>query len=191
MSIKKGLGAIQEAVKNSTHQLKLKDGESAVIRLIQPLDEIVSVWEYTEQFGGQWHTITALPKEEDPLRAAGKKASFRSYLVVLDKRDDKVKIFKASKTVGQQILGLVEEYGDLTKRDFKITRSGEKLNTTYQFFPRDPEEMDFSKYDIPNTEEMVETMSREAILALMNSGGTVTDNPAGGTSTTENGGFPF
>lgn len=180
MSIKKGFAAIREANNSSTQQLKLKDGESTVIRFLQIPDEIISVWEYTIQANGQWHTVTALDKNEDPLYAAGHKASFKSYLVVLDKSDNRVKIFKASKTVGTQLMGLLEEYGSINDRDFKISRTGEKLKTTYQFFPRDREEMDLSQYEsqIPDVEEMVRPQTRDSILSLMNGMDAITNTPA-------------
>jgi hypothetical protein len=191
MTIMKGYEAIKEAQNSSTPRLKLKDGESAVIRFLQKPEDIISVYEYTVQINGKWRTIIALPKEECPLYAAGHKPSFKSYLVVLDRSDDKVKIFKASKSVGRQLLGLIEEYGDITARDFKILRQGEKLKTTYQFFPKDMEEIDFEKYadQIPDLEEMLKPMSREQLVALMSGIDTVTDVDE--KSSDSDDGFPF
>lgn len=180
----KGLGAVKEANKNSVNNLKLKDGQSAVVRVLSPADEIVSVYEHVKQFNGQWKTVTCIGKNDCPLCQSGDYASFKSYLVVADRNDnDKVKIFKASKRVGMQLIGLVEEYGDLTKRDFKITRQGNDVNTTYQFFARDPQDFDFESVQLPEVEKMVEPMTRDAILALMNGGGEVTnvDNSNGST----------
>ena len=197
-TVGKGLGFIQDNATKSNQNLKIKNGESAVVRFLQKPEDIVGVWEYTEQINGKWQTITALPKEECPLFAAGKRAGFKTYLVVLDRSDDKVKIFKASKTVARQLIGLIEEYGDITARDFKIQRTGEKLDTTYQFFPRDPSPMDLAPYadQIPDVEEMVKPMTREAILALMNGMDTVTDAPpagstAGAGSFTKDESYPF
>lgn len=193
MTIQKGLGAIADANKGSANYLKLKDGESTVIRFIQDPSEIVSVWEYSIQVGGKWRNVTALPKGECPLFAAGKRAGFKSYLIVHDKTDDKVKIFKANKDVGQQILGLIEEYGDLNGRDFKILRQGEKINTKYQFFARDKSEFDFEAVaeQIPNIEEMVAPMTAEAMKAMMNGLDQVTDAPAGGEGAKTGNDFPF
>jgi hypothetical protein len=196
MSIQRGLGAIADANKGSAAYLKLKDGESTVVRFLQPTEEIVSVWEYSIQIDGKWRNVTALPKGECPLYAAGKKPSFKSYLLVYDFTDQKVKIFKANKDVGKSIIGLVEEYGDLTARDFKILRQGEKINTTYQFFAKDKSEFDFDAVseNIPNVEEMVKPMTRDAIIAMMAGMDAVTDaNP--NTNETAGGGkkddFPF
>lgn len=49
-------------------------------------------------------------------------------------------------------IGLAGEYGDLTKRDIKIKRSGAKgsLKTTYQYFPKDSSEM-----EIPEPQNLV------------------------------------
>lgn len=168
MSIYKGLSAVQEVDSSFTPMLKLKNGESAEIRILVPADEIISVWEYTFQAGGRWYTITQPPnREDDPLYKAGMKASFRSYIPVYNRTEERVQIFKASKTVGLQLLGLVQEYGDLTSRDFKILRQGEKLNTTYQFFPRDPSPFDFDSVEIPDIEKMVAPKSKEEILAIL------------------------
>lgn len=172
----KGLGAIKEVMNKSTQNLKIADGEHAVVRILTPADEIIGLYEHTEQFNGNWRTVTCLGKSDCPLCQAGKRGGFKAYLVVADRTDgDKVKIFKASKTVTKQLLGLVEEYGDLTKRDFKIARSGQKLETTYQFFPRDPQEYVLPEgAELPNIEELVAPMAKDAILALMN-GGSVAD----------------
>lgn len=173
----KGLGAIKKAADDSAQILKLKNGESKVIRILTPPEEIISVWEHVEQLGGSWKTVTCLGKDQCPLCKVGKKASFKSYIAVLDKDDNKVKIMKASKKVGVQLLGLQEEYGDLRSRDFKLTRQGDGLDTTYQFFPRDKQAFDFSEYEdkLPNFENIVKPLSKEEILALMNDGHVSTD----------------
>lgn len=200
MAIQKGLGAIRDAANNSTTMLKIKPNESAVVRILTPAEEIISVWEYTLEINGQWQTITALPRNEDPLQGSGNKPGFKSYLEVYDYTDKRVKILKASKTMGTQLIGLIEEYGDLTKRDFKIARQGEKLNTTYQFFARDPQPFT-EKVERLNIEALIEdqTLTRDAILALMNTIGNVTDAPSGDASNSGNQGggsknnddFPF
>lgn len=173
----KGLGAIKEAASGSTEMLKLKSGDSKVIRILTPTDEIISVWEHVEQLSGGWKTVTCLGKNECPLCKAGKKASFKSYIAVLDRDDNKVKLLKASKKVGVQLLGLQEEYGDLRGRDFKIYRQGDKLDTSYQFFPRDPSPCDFDAYELPDIEAMVQPKTKEEILDLM-AGGMVSGDSA-------------
>lgn len=175
MYVGKGLGAIKEANEGGTSYLKLADGESTIVRLVLPIEEVESIYEHTEQFNGRWTNIRCLGKDNCPICKAGKNASFRSYLVVYDRKDGKVKVFKASKTVGKTIVGLAEEYGDLTKRDFKITRSGSSLKTIYQFFPRDPEAFDTSELELPNIEELIQPKSVEEIVALMTSTGEVSD----------------
>ncbi|MDM5335705.1 hypothetical protein QUF84_00140 [Fictibacillus enclensis] len=91
MTIAKGLGAIADVNKGGANYLKLKDGESTVIRFIQNPEDIVSEWEYSIQVNGMWRNVTALPKDECLLFAAGKRAGFKSYLIVHDQADDKVK----------------------------------------------------------------------------------------------------
>lgn len=197
MAIQKGLGAIRDAANNSTTMLKIKPNESVVVRILTPANEIISVWEYTLEINGQWQTITALPRNEDPLQGTGHKPSFKSYLEVYDYTDKKVKILKASKTMGTQLLGLIEEYGDLTKRDFKIARQGEKLQTTYQFFARDPHPFT-EKVERLDIEALIEsqTLTADAIRNLMGGIGQVSDAPSGdagnsGGSKNNNDDFPF
>lgn len=164
----KGLDAIKEANKNSVSILKLKDGESTEIRIIQPLDELISVYEHTEKINGNWINVRCLGKDECPLCKAGKRASFKTYIPVYDFKDKKVKILKASKRVGLTIVGLAEEYGDLTKRNFKILRQGEGNNTNYQFFPRDPSEFDMSEIELPDISAFIEPKTPEEIENLIN-----------------------
>lgn len=174
----KGLGAIKDAMNSSADIVKIKNGESKVIRIVSQLEDIISVWEHVEQLSGGWHTVTCLGRADCPLCKAGKKASFRSYIVVADRDDNnKVKVLKASKKVGVQILGLVDEYGDIRARDFKMSRTGDKLDTTYQFFPRDRSDFDFDSVadSMPDIEAMIQPKSREDIIALM-AGGVVSDN---------------
>lgn len=175
--IGKGLGAIKEAAKGSYQQLKLKDGESAVIRIAIPTDEIVSVYEHVIQIGGKWYTLTCLGKKDCPICATGDRANFVAYVPVIHRNDeDKLKIFKAGKRAANPLVELAEEYGDLTKRDFKVSRSGIKANTQYIYFPRDTTDFDLSSVTIPNIEEDVQPLSREALIKLLESGGEVKDN---------------
>ena len=183
----KGLGAIKEASKNSTSMLTLKAGESTEIRIIQPLEDLTSVYEHTEKINGRWNNIRCLGKDNCPLCKAGKYASFRTYIPVYDLKDERVKIFKASKTVGVTLVGLAEEYGDLTKRNFKILRQGEGLQTVYQFFPRDPSDFDTTELEIPDIEPLIEPMSPEEIEALINQKVSDVDP----TNPENEGGFPF
>lgn len=166
----KGLGAVKEQANKSVGSLKIESGKAAEIRVLTPGDEIISLYEHQFQVGGQWKTVTCIGKQECPLCLTGEKGSMKAYLSVLDRADNKVKYWKISKTVALQLIGLVEEYGDLTKRDFKVTRQGEKLLTNYQFFPRDPKEEDLSQYELPNLEEIVKPLTKEAIMAIMSGG---------------------
>ena len=75
-------------------------------------------------------------------------------MVNLDEKDkDKqVQLWERGLTDIKQMIGLTSEYGDLTKRNIKIVRSGAKgsLKTTYQYFPKDPTDM-----DVPDPQSLV------------------------------------
>lgn len=164
--------AMQEAMKSSTSFLKLENNKSAVVRILVPVSEIQASYEHTEQFAGNWKTVSCPGKNACPICAAGKFSSFKAYIPVFDRADNKVKIFKVSKKTFKRLLTQVEEYGDVTKRDFKIVRQGEKLETTYEFFARDIEPFDVEDIELPDIEAMVTPASRESILALMEGGTT-------------------
>lgn len=191
----KGFSEIRSNLEKSVEYIKLKNGESMVFRVAIDTEEIVSVYEHTEQFGGQWKTVTCLGKGVCPLCAAGKRASFKAYIPVIDIGTNKLKIFKANKSTVKDMLGLADEYGDLTACDFKVTRSGSGLDTSYQFFIKPkPTDLDLSSYEIPDLEEKVKPMTREAILAIMEGGESVVaaqEEGKGAVDTGEEDSFPF
>jgi len=189
MQVFKGLESISDFFGKKTQYFKLKSGESRLIRFITPIDNIVSIFEHSEQLGGGWKTIPCLGKD-CPLCEVGQRPSLKSYMLVIDREDDTVKIFKASKTVAQQLISLVQEYGDITKRDFKVYRQGEKINTSYQFFPKDPSPVDLTKYDIPNIEDVIKVYTKEEIENLMNGAPTVSFNTAN-VDPEQDSSFPF
>lgn len=189
----KGLGAIKDMIAKSTTNLKIDDGKSVVVRILTHPDDVMGVYEHTEQIGGNWNTITCLGKNDCPMCQAGKKASFKAYIVVADRSDsDKIKIFKASKNVIKDILGLVDEYGDITARDFKIARTGVKFDTKYQFFARDPKEFVLADgVEVPDVEELVAPMPKSAILAMLNGMGSVAEVAGNTGSEEEDDDLPF
>lgn len=146
--------------KTGWFQLK-DDGDSAVVRLLHkgeigtdketgepdydfPIYEVHKL-----DVDGSGRDRTVLCKGEGcELCRAGNKPSLRMFLqmVNLDEKDkDKqVQLWERGLTDIKQMIGLTSEYGDLTKRNIKIVRSGAKgsLKTTYQYFPKDPTDMD-------------------------------------------------
>ena len=106
---------------------------------------------------GSGRDRTVLCKGEGcELCKSGNKPSLRMFLqmVNLDEKDkDKqVQLWERGLTDIKQMIGLTSEYGDLTKRNIKIVRSGAKgsLKTTYQYFPKDPTDM-----DVPEPQSLV------------------------------------
>ncbi len=187
----KGLGAIAENVKSSFAYLKLKDGESAIIRIAVSADDIISVREHVLQIGGQWHTLTCLGKKDCPICATGDRPNFAAYLPIIHRNDeDKLKIFKAGKRAAGPLVEIAEEYGEFTKRDFKVTRQGTKGNTQYIYFPRDPSEFNFSEVTMPDIEALVQPLSKEVLINLLNNVNNTQDSNQN-TGTNEGKDFPF
>lgn len=90
------------------------------------------------------------------LSKSGNKPQLRMFLQMINKdekdKDKQVQLWERGLTDIKNLIGLAGEYGDLTKRDIKIKRSGAKgsLKTTYQYFPKDPSEM-----EIPEPQNLV------------------------------------
>lgn len=89
----------------------------------------------------------------------GNKPQLRMFLQMInhDEKDEdkKVQVWERGVVDIRNMIGLASEYGDLTKRDIKIKRNGKTgdLKTTYQYFPKDPSEM-----DIPEPQNLLGTL---------------------------------
>jgi hypothetical protein len=190
--IVRGFDAMKDFMQKGMEYIKMKSGESLVIRIAVSKEDIMGVYEHFVKTEGQQQTVTCLGKGVCPLCKSGNQASFKAYLPVLINTvsgyEEKVKIFKASKEVTKLVMGLVEEYGDLRSRDYKITRNGDGLKTTYQFFPRDPSVVDLTKYEIPNIEEIIQPKPVEEVQAIVSGGITETTTA---TVATDPGEYPF
>ena len=154
--------------KTGWFQLK-DDGDTATVRLLHKGE--IGVEEGTQEpkfdfpiyevhkldVDGSGRDRTCLCKGEGcEFCKAGNKPQLRMFLqmVNLDEKDkDKqVQLWERGLTDIKAMIGLTGEYGDLTKRDIKIKRSGAKgsLKTTYQYFPKDK-----SEREIPDRKSVV------------------------------------
>lgn len=100
--------------------LKVKDGESVNVIPRGEIYEYYVKWE-----GGKSHVVA---------RDEGGKVRYRVNVVV--KEDDKLvaKIWEFGVPVYDQLAAINEEY-DVTRTKIKVTRHGEKLDTTYMLLP--------------------------------------------------------
>lgn len=154
--------------KSGWFQLK-DDGDTATVRLLhkgrvgteagtgEPKYDFPIYEVHKLDVEGSGRERTVLCKGEHcELCRAGNKPSLRMFLqmVNLDEtdKDKQLQLWERGLTDIKAMLGFTEEYGDLTKRDIKIKRSGAKgsKKTTYQFFPKDPIER-----DIPEPQNLV------------------------------------
>lgn len=101
--------------------LKLGDGESRVGLLQGERYDFSQKWE-----GGKPQVVGS----NDP----DGKLRFRANFVTKEDGEMKAKIFEFGTAVYDQLADLADEY-DLTKTAIKITRRGEKLETTYTIIP--------------------------------------------------------
>lgn len=148
-------------------QLK-DDGDTATVRLLhhgevgteengEPKYDFPIYEVHKLDVDGSGRDRTVLCKgEQCELCKSGNKPSLRMFLQMINldekDKDKQVQLWERGLTDIKNMLGLTGEYGDLTKRDIKIRRSGAKgsLKTTYQFFPKDK-----SEREIPEPQNLV------------------------------------
>lgn len=144
------------------------DGDSATVRMLHkgaigtepdgsPKYDLDVFEVHKLDVDGSGRDRTVLCKGEGcELCKAGIKSQLRMFLQMINKdekdKDKQVQLWERGLTDIKNLIGLAGEYGDLTKRDIKIKRSGAKgsLKTTYQYFPKDPSEM-----EIPEPQNLV------------------------------------
>lgn len=172
----KGLREAMAKAGSGAKMLKIKNGGNATVRLLQGLDDMHSVFEHTlkKTVGGNdsYYTHTCIGKENGcPTCATGAYATLRTYIPVIDLTDPNspdVKIWKVSKTVGESIVQLEDEYGNLMDYQIKWTRSGQTNKPVYT--PLSVKQAtstnlaDFIE-KIPDIEKMTAEKSRETLIA--------------------------
>lgn len=143
--------------KTGWFQLK-DDGDTATVRLLHkglvgtdmtgeatydfPIHEVHKL-----DVDGSGRDRTVLCKGEGcELCKAGNKPQLRIFLQMLNldepDKDKQLQLWERGITDIKALLGMTQEYGDLSARDIKIKRSGAKgsMKTTYQYFPKDRSE---------------------------------------------------
>ena len=144
------------------------DGDTATVRLLhhgevgteedgQPKYDLDVYEVHKMDVDGTGRDRTILCKgEECEICMSGNKPKLRMFLQMLnlDEKDKEKQLQLWERGINdiKQIIGLCEEYGDLSQRDIKIKRSGAKgsMKTTYQFFPKDKTER-----ELPEKQELV------------------------------------
>lgn len=164
-NILKGSKAIRESLERGNRGeskfLKMEDGESLTIRFMQELDETGS--QYAENRGvayGYYEHIdpddfskSFVCTQESEGKCTGcervtvnrrwrSRGRLVANVLVRGKRGepDKVKVFStsiSSKGLTPALVEYADEYGSLCDRDYKITRRGSGIETTYTLLPRE------------------------------------------------------
>lgn len=122
----------------ASNYIKLEQGENK-LRILSPAITGYIVWsdEKPHRFK------TAEEVDVTPSRAGDKVKHFWA-MKVFDYKDNRVKVWEVTQaSIQETLLGLsgAEEYGNPTGYDLKITRSGEKLDTSYMVLPMPPKEV--------------------------------------------------
>lgn len=185
----KGLSAMKQIVAEKKQQqeefgsrmnyLKLEDGAKKRIRFLVDEDGLLSLKYHNVTLkvnGKKQYRKYACTEDETCLLCKCedkdiKKVSYRFRIPVLDIEADEVAIWEGGVKVAQQLIDVFDEYGTLTDRDYKLSRTGTGLGTTYNLMPTDKAERDISKYEIPENYGLVPSLEeQEKVLKLLEEG---------------------
>lgn len=128
---------------------KVANGETKVVRFpYKSATEFDTVDVHTIQEGSRFRKISCLrnayePIEKCPLCAANKPVKSRFLAKVLYYEQDpttgamlpKAGVWDAPISVAKQLKGFIQEYNDISTMIFKLSRTGDKLETNYQIIP--------------------------------------------------------
>jgi len=136
---RKGWSALRERAERgpSAQYLRLKDGEFARIRfLVRSEDDVLF---YRQHWIDNKYRLC----EDDSDGGDGNcrycdldnRPSENYAFNVIDRKDNKNKIFAISASHATGILEFLDEYGSINDRDYKVVRSGSMALTRYNFVP--------------------------------------------------------
>jgi len=83
--------------------------------------------------------IECLQDDTCPLCASGAKPAIKVFLSLYDTNEDKVVVWDRGPGIIDQVLGLMDKYGQLNNRTYEIQRHGKSgdTKTSYQLLPND------------------------------------------------------
>jgi hypothetical protein len=198
--ILKGSAAIKDAIERGpkgggSRFLKLDDGESVTIRFLQELDETgknydeergVAIGFYEHMNPDDWTQAFKCTADTEGKCAgcerapANKKWRSKGRLlanVVVRGDTDEVKIFGtglSSKGLAPQLVDFSNDYGSLCDRDYKMTRRGSGIDTTYTLLPRDvsPFTKDDKSHELVDLNGIVRNLTYSEQIEMLTGSGT-------------------
>lgn len=153
--------SLERGSKGESKFLKLEDGESVTIRYLQEIDEGGSLYSddrglsygYFEHIDPDDFSKSFVCTKDSEGKCAGcervpinrrwkARGRLISNVLVRGKRNepDHVKIFStsiSSKGLTPQLVEFADDYGSMCDRDYKMTRHGTGIETTYTLLPRE------------------------------------------------------
>ena len=167
--------------KNSGSQVsfyKLQEGVNRV-RIVSNCTMTLSHFERTQE--GRFKSVPCIGNEECPLCHAGSRARRQTQCIVIDKNqwdpetkkyngpiEAKIATFPYTITKDIGALAADPEYGDVTKYDIKIIKTGKGLDTTYSTSPS-PSKVELTEEEravveaAPKVKDIIKVFSPEEI----------------------------
>lgn len=154
------------------------DGESAEVRflvsddddllnLIMPIHEV--------QMGPKKVKIRCTETADCPLCNQGNKPRLMVFLYLVDYRDGKIKVWERPNGFIGQVLTLIDEYGPLNNRRYKIVRNGKKGDTKTSYVMMAKDKDDAGVADLPERPDpyasLVKKFDVEGMKAFLAGGG--------------------
>ena len=143
------------------------DGDYAVIRFLHSdADDIDAhcLPAHVVEVDNKERKVACLQTADCPLCLAGNKPALKLclYVVRVDEKNNSFgetpELWERGSTFIGKILGLIDEYGELINRNYKVVRNGKKgsTKTTYEFYAKDPDTDPEATYDeLPERPELV------------------------------------
>lgn len=134
------------------------DGDTAVVRFL--LSDENDILKFTKEIhkvkiNGYENKVLCLGDKCEICKNNDEHPSLRIWIPLYNADKDELQMWERGLNDIKELMNLIEEYGGLDERDYKVKRNGKaKSNkTTYSYFPKDKEErakLDEYKEEIPN-----------------------------------------
>lgn len=198
-----GRDAIKKAVKeyggSGVGFFSLKqDGDKATVRFLHTDDKDLDIYVVHKVKDKDDRDVYVECRQDDtcPLCASGNKAAIKVFFSMYDSKEDKVVVWDRGPGIIDQILGLIDKYGQLNNRTYEIQRHGKAgdTKTSYQLFPEDKSEpVDVGGKPLEKRPEVlgrfVQTWSNEEMEEFLASATAVADRRERATAARKGPGF--
>ena len=149
--------SLKRGANSNVNYIKHVGDEGMVVRFLTEPEDWFGYQEYYDLENKQF-----VPMVVDEVLPDGVRPSFRYLTCALDTQTDRVVALKLAKTCANLLMIKYEKYGTVLDRNYELDRHGVGLDTTYDVTPCSPTEVNTSKYDLLELDEILDQARRIA-----------------------------